>query len=482
MVKYVFIIAIFLVQIISFFSKSSILQNQYYSIKRYFLYIKNNKYVYVRYFSLFICFIFTFLKKELYLFSLLFLIDPFINKINNIKLSKRLTIQLIVYVIIISLNFLILINDKFIYFLLAYNIFAYYISFFISLFIEKIKQRYFINKAKQKLKQYNVKIIAITGSFGKTSCKNYIYELIKDNYNVLKSKRSFNTLNGILLTINNYLKPYHNILLLEIGVDEKNGMNKFIKNFSFDITAITCIGNQHLKTFKSIDNVFKEKSKLLLANKQCGIVNIDDDFIKNCKIKNKITFSCKDSSADIFICPFKSNQILIKIFKNKYITDTNLLGKHNLSNLALSIAACKTLNIDDETIINKVSKLKNVKHRLSTFSINQWLIIDDSYNSNINGFINALEVLSSFKEKKVIITPGIIEQDDFSKTNYILASKIKECCDLILLVNNPPFSYLIDNKLSFNCFKDAYTFLKENYFNEKLVILIENDLPDIFLR
>ena len=130
---------------------------------------------------------------------------------------------------------------------------TFYITYFISLFFESILQKINIKKAKTKLKLYNTKIIAITGSYGKTSCKNYTKTLIDSTYNTLISPMSYNTLNGLLITINTYLKPYHEVLIVEIGVDRKNGMNKFLKHFKFDICLVTCIGNQHLKTFKNID-------------------------------------------------------------------------------------------------------------------------------------------------------------------------------------------------------------------------------------
>ena len=200
-----------------------------------------------------------------------------IKLIKNLKITKRVIIQFIIFILCLSLNFLVIINK---YCYLIYNLFCYWISFAISVLIEKLKQKYYIKKAKEKLKNYKTKTIAITGSYGKTSCKNYIYEFLKDKYNVLISPHSYNTLNGMLLTINKSLKPYHNYLILEIGVDEKKGMNKFINNFSFDYCAVTCIGYQHLSTFKTIDNIAKEKCKLLNASTIMSIYNKDDFYIK----------------------------------------------------------------------------------------------------------------------------------------------------------------------------------------------------------
>ena len=172
----------------------------------------------------------------------------------------------------------------------------------------------------------------------------------------------------------------------------------------------------------------------------------------------------------------------IKIFNNYYITTSLLLGKHNLSNLALSIAVCKKIGMEDAKIIDRISKIKNVEHRLSLFYDKNWTIIDDSYNSNVDGFLNALDVLNQFDGYKIIITPGIIETSKKENFDLIISQKINSVTDLALLIKSPSFFKYVDNKLSFYSFKEAYTYLKNNYIDKNLTILIENDLPEIFLR
>lgn len=477
--KIILIFLTIIVQTLYFFNNITILQNQFYSLKRFILYSKKEKLNIIRFLLITTCFV---LIRYSYMYVIFYLISFLLFKIKlikNLKITKRVIIQFIIFILCLSLNFLV-IKNKYCY--LIYNLFCYWISFAISVLIEKLKQKYYIKKAKEKLKNYKTKTIAITGSYGKTSCKNYIYEFLKDKYNVLISPHSYNTLNGMLLTINKSLKPYHNYLILEIGVDEKKGMNKFINNFSFDYCAVTCIGYQHLSTFKTIDNIAKEKCKLLNASTIMSIYNKDDFYISNTSFKeNNISFST-NSNANIIIKPLKNNLIEIKIYDEIYQSFTNLLGRHNLSNLALSVAVCKAVGLGNEEIVNKIGKIKNVCHRLSVFKDGNWTIIDDSYNSNINGFINALDVLSSFDTLKIIITPGIIENSNNKNDNIVISKKINEVADLALLIKNPAFSEKVNNKKSFYTFTEAYNYLKENYKDIKLTILIENDLPEIYIR
>lgn len=478
-------IILFLLQHYRFLINVNILQKQYYELNRFILYYKQNKRLIIFKTSIFLSSILLSLFHPYFIFLfILFFIDKFKNKIVKLKISNRIKRMFLIFEIlnILSIYLAYKINIAPITILLVFV--TFYITYFISFIIESILQKINIKKAKNKLKLYNTKIVAITGSYGKTSCKNYTKTLIDSTYNTLISPMSYNTLNGLLITINTYLKPYHEVLIVEIGVDRKNGMNKFLKHFKFDICLVTCIGNQHLKTFKNIENIAKEKTKLFNNATNYIILNNDDEFLKNIPSKvNKISFSNINKS-DIEVSIIKENisstSLKINIFDQTYFANTKLIGRHNINNIACCIAIAKALNIKDECIIQNISKLKNVEHRLSIINKNNWTIIDDSYNSNYVGFINALNVLKKANNIKVLITPGIIENNTLD--NQKLANTIITNTDLILLINNPPFAKYIDEYLSFLSFKEAYTYLEKNYADKSLTILIENDLPDIFIR
>ena len=104
---------------------------------------------------------------------------------------------------------------------------------------------------------------------------------------------SYNTLNGVLLTINNLLKPYHEILILEIGVDCKKGMDKFTKYFDFDYCLVSAIGNQHIKTFKSIENIIKTKFELCDAGEL--FIETDTGNVKGSLLSEKIFIVSSDT-------------------------------------------------------------------------------------------------------------------------------------------------------------------------------------------
>ena len=471
-------------QLFSFVYKNTILQNQYYNLKRFFIfYFQKKLFIYdvvVILFSL-LCSLFS---NIWFFFTLLIFLKK--HKKTKLLFTPRIKRHLAVFAFILLMFSFVLFNVQVTFSVsIICCLFPFWISFSLNAFIEKILSIFYIKQAKRKLNSYKTRVIGITGSYGKTSCKNYLYDLIKNEFHVLVSPHSFNTLNGLLKTINKSLMPYHDFFIAEIGVDCKNGMEKYLKVFNFYISAVTCVGKQHLKTFKTIANIAKEKKKLLINSKDFAIINYDDPLLCRTKTKvNQISFSTDSKDADVLVMNSTNKTINIKIYDKVYSVESNLVGKHNLSNLSCAIAIAKALKIQDNKIIKKIPKLKQTAHRLSVFSMNKWIIIDDSYNSNFIGFENALSILKTYTESiKVIITPGIIESNKEAKQNHKnLAAQINQVCDLVILINKPPFRKHIKKYLSFNDFLSAYTYLKEKYFDKKLTILIENDLPEIFIR
>lgn len=488
MLNIILIVLFILGQTFIFFRKTNILQNQYYSFKRYLLYKKEHFLSDLFfYFIVVLSLCFSLLNK--YFLIIIPLIQFYYqkNKIKKFKITKRITRQLVVFEMLNGANLLFLLMKNVSFLIVLYNYLIYWLSFSISLLIEKIILQINIKKAQEKIQKQNLIIIGITGSYGKTSCKNYLYEMLKNHYHVLLTPQSYNTLNGLLLTINNYLKPNHEIFIAEIGLDHPKSIEKYFKVFTFDIGLVTTIGPQHLKTFKNINNIALEKNKLLQHSKM-AIINLDDPLIAKDNLPNKkIYFSVLNNKNAQINVQINHQEITktyldIKIDNNLYQTYTILLGKHNITNLAAVIAIAKALNIPDESILKTINKLTNVPHRLSQNKVNNITILDDSYNSNFQGFLSALEVLSSANNFKILITPGIIEKNKNIQQDEILANKINEICDEVLLIKQPSFQDKIINKLSFNSFIEAYNYVLKEYQNQEITILIENDVPDIYLK
>lgn len=370
---------------------------------------------------------------------------------------------------------------------------------YINMPINKLINNYYINDAKKILKSMsNLKIIAVTGSYGKTSTKNYLTKLLSSKYNVLCTPGNYNTLLGITKTIRSDLKPTNDIFVCEVGIDRVGQMDKIIKLINPDYCVITAIGPQHLETFGSQENIIKSKMKLLDGLKENGVafLNLDNELILNAeKKKDFIGYGIENNTNNklkIVNKKYNSKGIEFTIKKDgeEYIFNSKLLGEHNLINLFGAITIADYLGIDMKQIINTTKYIQSVEHRLNLIPGKEYNLIDDSYNSNPVGASNALKVLREFDGIRIVITPGMVELGSRQyECNYELGILASKCCDFIILVNKdqtmPIYKALQDEKyddshiIVENTFNEAFLRAKqiENNGKEKY-ILIENDLPD----
>lgn len=379
-------------------------------------------------------------------------------------------------------------------------IFSYYMALVVNIInspIEKHIQKGFYSRAKKKLKDMpNLKVVGITGSFGKTSTKYIVSTILSQKYNVLMTPESYNTTMGVVRTINEKLNSTHNLFVCEMGAKQIGDIKEICDLVHPDYGILTAIGPQHLETFKTIENVKKTKLELIDSLGENGIafVNYDDKNIQEADIKKqKCTYGLNkelDYYADEVICNEKGSQFVVHCRSGKTINvRTKLLGKHNIVNIVGAIAVADQLGLSEEEIIAGVRFLKPVPHRLELIGKPDGsLIIDDAYNSNSQGAKMALEVLASFKgRKKVLITPGIVDLgEEAEKYNKILGEQAEASADFIILVGEKQAENIlkgIKSKEKVYVAKDLNDALAkmQEISDNNTVTLLENDLPDNYL-
>lgn len=382
------------------------------------------------------------------------------------------------------------------------NFVIYDLFFLAHLFvlpIERYLYDYYVNKARQKILSYNsLKVIGITGSFGKTSTKFIIGEILKKDYSVCVTPASYNTPMGLCITINKQLRNIDEFLICEMGACRIGDIQELCHIVFPDIGIITSIGPQHLETFGNLTNIIKTKFELIESLPKGGlaILNYDNYYIRNYRIKNDVkvlTYGIEHENVDYYALNIKYDQFG-STFEvrfpegERYLFKTKLLGKHNISNILAAIALGDYLKINVRKIIHTVSTLEPVKHRLELKRFPNYCLIDDSFNANYEGFNNALDILNQFKYKRIIITPGLIELGDEQYTmNYRIGEKIARCTDYVVLVGKkqtkPIYNALLDNQYPStsiyvtNSFEDGFKHVL-NKFKSDFTVLLENDLPD----
>ncbi|TKX30018.1 Mur ligase family protein [Campylobacter estrildidarum] len=289
---------------------------------------------------------------------------------------------------------------------------------------------YYKKQAKIKLKSNEkLKIILITASFGKTSIKNFLYELLKDKFKVYKTPRSVNTLIGIVSDINNNLSNETQIYIAEAGARAKGDIDEITCFLEPQICIIGEIGNAHLEYFKSIDNIRQTKLEALNSKR------LEKAFLHTSTLKqeNEIITLYDDKISNI-----KSNLegLEFKVFleQKKYEFKSQILGEFNTQNLCACILCAYYLGITIETIKNQILKIKSVEHRLQVISKSPKFIIDDGFNGNFKGMSTSYRLCKLYQGRKVLVSPGIIEVS--KEENIKLAQIINDCFDLAIITAN----------------------------------------------
>ncbi len=360
----------------------------------------------------------------------------------------------------------------------------------------------FYHAAQDKIKSFqNLKVVGITGSFGKTSTKFITSTILREKLNVQDTPSSFNTPMGLSKIINNELDETKDVFIAELGAKKIGEIKEVAELVQPTIGLITSIGMTHMDSFLTIDNILKTKYELIDALPPDGIAvfNYDNNYLKRLAdktIKEKYLYGLEDVSKldvyakDVSVNSDGSTFTLVINGAGEIECKTSLLGKHNINNLLGGATIAHILGISLEEIKSGIAKVEPIEHRLSLVkSPNGVTIIDDAFNSNPIGAKAALDVLDAFKTgKKLIVTPGMVELgDEEYEANKNFGRQIADVCDYVILVGKertkPIFEGLVEKK-----FQQDKIFVVDS-LNEATsvfgplmqygdVILFENDLPD----
>lgn len=385
-----------------------------------------------------------------------------------------------------------------------YTFLTYYLVEIINIVnkpIEQSIQNKFYNSAKRKLKQNeDLKVIGITGSYGKTSTKYIVSTILEQKYNVLMTPESYNTTMGVVRTINEHMKPEHQIFVCEMGARHIGDIKEICDLVEPNYGILTSIGPQHLDTFKTLDNVKKTKMELVDAIQEDGIafVNQEDENIQTIEIKNKnikygLTNKNCDYYADNIQITEKGSSFDVHTKDGIISVKTKLLGTNNIINIVAAVSVAKELGLNDEQIKLGIRMLKPVPHRLELIQGgNGSIIIDDAFNANVKGSASALEVLKSFKErKKILVTPGMVELGDKQyEYNKNFGKQAAKSADYVILVGEKQ-SVPIKDGLQEENYPQEQIYIAKNLeeaikemnkvITKDSVVLLENDLPDNYL-
>ncbi len=324
--------------------------------------------------------------------------------------------------------------------------------------------------AKLKRGLYKIPLIAVTGSCGKTTTKEFIYQLLDIKFNVLKSLKNYNNHIGLpstLLKINSN----HDIVVVELGMNHQNEISYLSKICQPNCSVITNIGTAHIGNLGSKENIFKAKLEILDGMSEGFlVVDLTDKYLK--KIKNKKVEIIKNIFNISKIKYYKNyTAFTLEYNKIKYDVIFNIPGKHMLTDLILSMKVALLYGVKIEDILSKINHLKNNDGRFKIYE-KDITLIDDSYNSSFEAVKESLSYLKKFKNKKIIILADMLELGDYSIyyhkkiEKYLKKIKNKDVYlygELTKLINGKHFDLLDDLKKNLNINKGDVVFIKGSH-------------------
>ncbi|MBO8161380.1 MAG: UDP-N-acetylmuramoyl-tripeptide--D-alanyl-D-alanine ligase [Thermosipho sp. (in: Bacteria)] len=426
-----------------------------------------------------------------------------------LKFTKRLRRLLYVSYIIFILFFI----EVIIYNTLLLDITTFSLSLFNSLYfwvinglmtpVEKLINNYYYKDAARKYRRLKPLTIAVTGSYGKTSTKYYIYHLVSDHFNTLMTPESYNTTMGITRTIREKLDKSHDVFVVELAENDSYGYKKLLNLVQPEISILTSIGIQHFEEFDSMDEII-ETFKNYLKDEKSGkmlIVNYDDENIKKVinEIGNKEIVKCgiENAEADYIAKNIRQDKngskfTLLTPNNVSFEIETNIFGIENIRDLLLAIVTAFEIKVPVEEVIERAKNVEKPKHRLEIIRNDTITVIDDTFNSNPNGFKMALEYLSLYGDRrKIVVTPGFVELGKKeAEEHYKLGKLLAKYADYVFLVGKERTQKIKEGLLESKFPEekivevdtlDEVTEKFKQFLKPGDVVLFENDLPDNYM-
>jgi UDP-N-acetylmuramoyl-tripeptide--D-alanyl-D-alanine ligase len=253
----------------------------------------------------------------------------------------------------------------------------------------------FVEQATKKLRSINPRVVAITGSYGKTSTKGYVAHLAGTTHSVVASPASFNNNNGLARAVNEHLAPGSDVFIAEMGTYGRGEIAEMCSWVRPAISMITAIGPVHLERFKTEDNIVIAKSEIF-TTAEIAIVNADDPRLAAVadrleRAGGKKVIRARAADVERFDLPPGAPP----------------------TNVACAVAAARELGVPDDVIAARVATLPTARNRLAVSTgAGGFKILDDTYNSNPAGAAAALDALareSTDGGRRVVVTPGMVE-------------------------------------------------------------------------
>lgn len=350
------------------------------------------------------------------------------------------------------------------------------ITYFISMGLEKIFFLSYKDRAKKRLEYMkDLNIVGITASFGKTSIKNYLYQVLESKYRTYKTPRSVNTLGGIVKDINEEIPLDSQIYIVEAGARAQGDIAEITTLLNPHYAIIGSVGEQHIEYFKTLDNIINTKMELLQSKRlKYGFVH------ESVPILDYPNISKFPQNLNITKSNLDGIWFDIEIDGEQQHFHAPILGEFNAINLTAVILCAHKLGMSIEEIKVALHKLKPVEHRLQLIKAGGKLILDDSFNGNLEGMLEGIKLASTYDDRRVLVTPGIVESTVEANTTFAKAAD--DIFDIVIVTGSLNANVLAQNLKKPKVYKLADKAALESTLARETragdLILFANDAPN----
>jgi UDP-N-acetylmuramoyl-tripeptide--D-alanyl-D-alanine ligase len=337
-----------------------------------------------------------------------------------------------------------------------------------------------VDKAKARLAQVRPTVVAITGSYGKTSTKGFIAHLVAGTKQVVPAPRSFNNRAGLARAVNEALVPGTEVFIAEMGTYGKGEIAEMCAWCPPDVAVITAIGPVHLERMKTEENITEAKSEIL-ARARVAVLNVDNPHLARLAERTTIPVRrCSAVEGDVVV-----SDGAVRV-GGEHIGDVD--PGLPPTNVACAVAAALEVGVPAAVVGERLAGLKPADNRLTaTIGAGGFTILDDTYNANPAGAALALRRLAAGSGKRVLVTPGMVELGPRQyEENKALAASAQQAATHVVVVGHTNRRALLDGLaqgparvVTVETRDRAVAWVKANCGMGDTV-LYENDLPDHF--
>ena len=345
-----------------------------------------------------------------------------------------------------------------------------------STLVEKYLFAIYKKDARQKIaKMKDLTIVAVTGSYGKTSMKNFMAQMLASGHKVYATPRSVNTIGGIIRDVNENLPDDTDIYICEAGAREQGDIYTIAQFLHPQIVVVGKVGPQHLEYFKTIENIIRTKLEIMQS-----------DRLERAFVHSSVTDEPHDKvihfGDDIegLEATLEGTDFDITLAGEPLHLHTKVLGGFQAINIEAAVLVASELGMSRDACAKRVEKLYSVEHRLQRIDAGGKIILDDGYNGNIDGMLEGIRLCSLHEGRKVIVTPGLVEST--AELNLQLIEAIDEVFDIAIItgtLNSSMFEkYLkISQKIMLQDKSSLETILGQQT-KAGDIILFANDAPN----